>query len=150
MLLLRHFAIKGLSKSCWLKKWEIIAFSPPPPPCNVMLLFEQPVENNKQTNTLTLNGWERGGVWIDLFSKVWWSCLNNFVADCGYFSTFLIIKTFWVPSYFVAMKHEKTPKRNELLPLNYANCLLCMQVRRFRTRGSRTWTSKSNWSDLLV
>ena len=41
-------------------------------------------------------------------------------------------------AYFVAMKYEETPKRNELLPLNYAYCLLCMQVRRFRTRGSRT------------
>ena len=26
------------------------------------------------------------------------------------------------------MKYEKTPKRNELLPLNYAYFLLCMQV----------------------
>ena len=46
------------------------------------------------------------------------------------------------------LKYEKTPKRNELLPLNYAYCLLCMQVPGFRTRGSRTWTSKSNWRSL--
>ena len=41
----------------------------PPPPCNVVLLFKLPVENNKQPNSTTLN--ERGGgVWIVLFTDI--------------------------------------------------------------------------------
>ena len=42
---------------------------PPPPPCNAVLLFKLPVENNKQPNSTTLN--ERGeGVWIVLFTDI--------------------------------------------------------------------------------
>ena len=43
-----------------------IAFPPPCPLCNVVPLFELPTE----THTPTLNGGDRGGVWILLFSEV--------------------------------------------------------------------------------
>ena len=60
-------------------KGENIAFPPPSPPCNVVPLFELPVD------TPSLNGGDRGGVWILLVSEVtvfeYNICLNNFVAD---------------------------------------------------------------------
>ena len=55
------------------------------------------------------------------------NAFNNFVIDCGYFFNVSYSKDI-LSAYFVAMKYEKTPKRNELLPLNYAYFLLCMQV----------------------
>ena len=43
------------------------SFPPPSPPCSVVPLFELPLEI---TNPPTLNGGDRGGVWILLFSEV--------------------------------------------------------------------------------
>ena len=58
---------KGLSDALLPSK----AFPPPSPPCNVVPLFELPIENNKDP---TLNEGEGEGVWICL-------SLSNFVAD---------------------------------------------------------------------
>ena len=60
-------------------KEEIKAFPPPSPSCNVVPLFELPVENNKHPN------FERrgeGGEWIVLFSEVT-LFKYNFVSDCS-------------------------------------------------------------------
>ena len=62
---LRHFALKGLFDVLLTSKGKNIAFPPPSPPCNVAPLFELPIENNK-----TPQLWDRGGVWILLFSEV--------------------------------------------------------------------------------
>ena len=60
-------------------------YSPPPsPPCNVVPLFELPIENNKRPNF----EWMGQGRGVD--SLILWSypslvqCLNNFVADCSF------------------------------------------------------------------
>ena len=50
-----------------LSKGENKAFSPPSPPCNVVLLFKLPIENHKHPNFEWRGG---GGVWILLFSEV--------------------------------------------------------------------------------
>ena len=64
---LRHFALNGLFDVFWTSKGEKIAFPPPSPPCNVVPLFELPLENKKHPN---LNGGDRVGVWILMFSEV--------------------------------------------------------------------------------
>ena len=62
---LRHFALKGLFFSWLTSKRENKAFpSPWSPPCNVVLLFELPLEH---PNLSRRGG---GGVWIVLFSEV--------------------------------------------------------------------------------
>ena len=61
---MRRFAQKGLSDVFLKGK---IKLSLPHPPCNVVLLFELPVENNKHTNFEWKGG---GGVWIVLLSEV--------------------------------------------------------------------------------
>ena len=47
-------------------------------PCNVVPLFEKPVENNKYPNFEWTGG---GGVWIVLFSEVIPFCLNIFITN---------------------------------------------------------------------
>ena len=47
---LSHFALKGLSDVLLTSKAENKAFPPPFPPCNVVPLFEPPIENNKHPN----------------------------------------------------------------------------------------------------
>ena len=47
---LRHFALNGLFDVFRTSKGEKIAFPPPSPPCNVMPLFELPLENKKHPN----------------------------------------------------------------------------------------------------
>ena len=65
---LRHFALElGFFTFYWLQKEKKIAFLPPSPPCNVLPMFELPKE---KTNTPVLNGGDRGGVRIVLFSEV--------------------------------------------------------------------------------
>ena len=44
---LRHFALRGPSDVLQTSKGENKVFPPPSPPCNVVLLFKLPVENNK-------------------------------------------------------------------------------------------------------
>ena len=44
-----------------------LSSSTPSPPCNVVLLFKLPVENNKPPNFTWRGG---GGVWIVVFSEV--------------------------------------------------------------------------------
>ena len=50
-----------------LQKGNKKTFPHPTPPCNVVRLFELPVENNKHHNFEWRGG---GGVWIVLFSEV--------------------------------------------------------------------------------
>ena len=58
------------------------SFPPLPPPCNVVPLFELPVENKKHPNY----EWTGLGRGVDCFVlpgyPIWGQCLNNFVADC--------------------------------------------------------------------
>ena len=57
-----------LSDVLLTSKGENKAFPPPSPPCHVVQMFlSYPW---KTTNTPSLNGGERGGVWILLFSDV--------------------------------------------------------------------------------
>ena len=55
---LRHFALNVLFDVFRTSKGEKIAFPPPSPPCNVVPLFELPLETR---NIPTLNGGDRGG-----------------------------------------------------------------------------------------
>ena len=57
-------------------KWgECSFFCPPSPPCNVVPLFELPLKKiKKKTNTPTLNGGDRGEVWILLFPEATLFC----------------------------------------------------------------------------
>ena len=64
---MRHFALKGLFDVFLTSKEENIAFPPPSPPRNVVPLLELPLEKK---NTPTLNGGDRGGVWILTLSEV--------------------------------------------------------------------------------
>ena len=57
---MRRFAQKGLSDVFLKGK---IKLSLPLPPCNVVLLFELPVENNKHPNF----EWKGGGRGVDCF-----------------------------------------------------------------------------------
>jgi len=56
---LRHFTLKGFSGILLPSNGENKAFSPLSPPCNVVLLFELPTENNKHPN-FEWRGGERG------------------------------------------------------------------------------------------
>ena len=47
---LRHFALNGLFDVFRTSKGEKITFPPPSPPCNVVPLFELPLENKKHPN----------------------------------------------------------------------------------------------------
>ena len=47
---LRHFALNGLFDVFRTSKGQKIAFPPPSPPCNVVPLFELPLENKKHPN----------------------------------------------------------------------------------------------------
>ena len=47
---LRHFALNGLFDIFRTSKGEKVAFPPPSPPCNVVPLFELPLENKKHPN----------------------------------------------------------------------------------------------------
>ena len=47
---LRHFALNGLFDVFRTSKGEKVAFPPPSPPCNVVPLFELPLENKKHPN----------------------------------------------------------------------------------------------------
>ena len=63
-------------------KGEKIMFPPPSPPCNVVPLFELPLENKKHPN-FEWRGQGRGVDSYVLWSyPIWVQCLNNFVADC--------------------------------------------------------------------
>ena len=61
-------------------KREKYSFSPPFPPCNVVPLFELPIENNKHPNF----EWRGQGRGVDSFVlwsyPIWIQCLNKFVA----------------------------------------------------------------------
>ena len=48
---LRHFALNGLFDVFRTSEGEEIAFPPPSPPCNVVPLFELPLENKKHPNS---------------------------------------------------------------------------------------------------
>ena len=48
---------KGVSDVSLTSKGENKAFPPPSPPCNVVLLFELPIENNKHPNYEWTGGW---------------------------------------------------------------------------------------------
>ena len=75
---------KGASSFLLTYKGENKAFPPPSPPCNVVLQFELPTENNKHPN------FEWRGCWRDVDSfvlcsyPIWVWCLNNFVTECSY------------------------------------------------------------------
>ena len=60
-----------------------IAFPPPSYPCNVVPMFELPIENNKHPNFK----WREQGRGADSFVLqsylILVQCLNNFVADCS-------------------------------------------------------------------
>ena len=79
---LRHFPLKGLFDVFLTSKGENIAFPPPSPACNVVPLFELPLE--KRTNTpIKWRGQGRGVYSFVLWSyPIWVQCLNNFVGDC--------------------------------------------------------------------
>ena len=65
--LVRHFTWKGVFDVS-----PTNACPPPSSPCNVVLLFELPVENNKHDPNFDWRGWPGGGgcgVWILLFSE---------------------------------------------------------------------------------
>ena len=47
---LRHFALNGLFDVFRTLEGQEIAFPPPSPPCNVVPLFELPLENKKHPN----------------------------------------------------------------------------------------------------
>ena len=47
---MRHFTLNGLFDVFWTSKGEKIAFPPPSRPCNVVPLFELPLENKKHPN----------------------------------------------------------------------------------------------------
>ena len=74
-----------------LQKEENIAFPPPSPPCNVVPMFELPIENNKHPN-FERRGQGRG---VDSFVlrsyPIWVQCLNNLGAHCSLFSSFVLI-----------------------------------------------------------
>ena len=57
-----------LSDVLLTSKGENKAFPPPSPPCHVVQMFLSYLQ--KTTNTPSLNGGERGGVWNLLFSEV--------------------------------------------------------------------------------
>ena len=63
---------------------RIYLFLPWSPPCNVVPMFELPIENNKHPN-FELREQRRG---VDSFVlwgyRLWALCLNYFVADCRY------------------------------------------------------------------
>ena len=61
---LRHFTLKGLFDIFLTSKGENVAVSPPSPPCNVVLLFKLPTENNKHSNF----EWRGQGRRVDSFA----------------------------------------------------------------------------------
>ena len=71
----------GLFKVLLTSKGGNIAFPPPSPPCNVVPMFELPIENNKHPNF----EWRGQGRAADSFVlqsyPIWIQCLKNFVAD---------------------------------------------------------------------
>ena len=75
---LRYFALNGLFDVFRTSKREKIAFPPLSPPCNVVQLFELPLENKKHPNF----EWRGQGSGVDSYvSEVTLQCLHNFVAD---------------------------------------------------------------------
>ena len=79
---LRHFALNGLFDVFRTSKGEKITFPPPSPPCNVVPLFELPLEN-KNTSQLWMEGTGEGCGFLSSRSyPIWVQCLKNFVADC--------------------------------------------------------------------
>ena len=60
---LRHFALNALFDVFWTLEGEEIVFPPPSPPCNVVPLFELPLENNKHPTF----EWSGGGRGVDSF-----------------------------------------------------------------------------------
>ena len=72
---LRHFALNGLFDVFRTSKGEKIAFPPPSPPCNVVPLFELPLENKKHPNF----EWRGQGRGVDSYaSEVTLFEYNNF------------------------------------------------------------------------
>ena len=63
----RHFALNWVSYGLLTSKGGNIAFPSPSPPCNWCFCSSS---LQKTTNIPTLNGGDRGGVWILLFSEV--------------------------------------------------------------------------------
>ena len=78
---LRHFALYRAFYFLLTSKAGNIAFPPPSPLCNVVPLFELPIQN-KHPNT----EWRGQGRGVDSFAlwsyPIWVQCLHNFVADC--------------------------------------------------------------------
>ena len=83
---LRHFAQKWAFLRFMNFKRRKYSFPPPSPPCNVVPLFQLPIENNKHPN-FEWRGQGRGGDSFVLRSHpISVQCLNNFVADCSFLS----------------------------------------------------------------
>ena len=98
-----------------------IAFPPPSPPCNVVPMFELPIENNKHPN-FEWRGQGRGVDYFVLWSyPIWVQCLNNFVADCRFI--FLLLKSIFSDNFLYPFKgiklYAKWIKRNLLFKLSY-------------------------------
>ena len=67
---MRHLALNGLFDVFLTSKGKNIAFSPPPPPPPIHPLHEMCRCSSYLKKTITLNGGDRGGVWIILLSEV--------------------------------------------------------------------------------
>ena len=79
---LRHFAQNWAFLRFINFKRRKYSFPPPSPPCNVVPLFQLPIENNKHPN-FEWRGQGRGADSFVLRSyPICIQCLNNFVADC--------------------------------------------------------------------
>ena len=60
-----------------------IAFPPPSPPCNVVPMFELPIDNDKHLN-FEWRGQRRGAdSFVFLSYPILVRCFNNFAADCS-------------------------------------------------------------------
>ena len=81
---LRHFALNGAFYVLLTSKGGNITFPPPSPPCNVVLLFELLIENNKHPN-FEWRGQRRSVDTFVLWSyPIWRQYLNCFVGSCRY------------------------------------------------------------------
>ena len=83
---LRHFALNWAFLHFTDFKRGKYNFPPPPPspPCNVVLLFELPIENNKHPN-FEWRGQRRSVDTFVLWSyPIWGQYLNCFVGSCRY------------------------------------------------------------------
>ena len=128
---------------CWIQKGEIKLSLPPNPPCNVALLFELSVGNDKHPN-FECRGWGRGYIKINLKSNL--TCTIHIDVIFSMLYKFDPVLKIFFCTYFAVKMTIRCLACFEGISMpgdNKACCCSCAQVSSWAGSLLPSWTK--NW-----